>query len=79
MEANFVGRRGFVGAGIGIWDFASDDAATGSVLAHFGVNLRPHDQHLPLVFLVEGRLFFDHGFDMPDNNYLAWAGLRVYQ
>ncbi len=76
VELNRKIGAGFVGAGVGLWDFTSSDNRTGSLLVHFGVPVvRNSAGDGRLLFVVEGRTFFDRGDDLA-NNYLTWAGLR---
>jgi hypothetical protein len=76
VEANYLIGAGFIGAGIGWWDFNHGDNDTGSLLVHGGVPLTKNaNGDGKLFFVVEGRMFFDE-FDSIDNNYQAWAGLR---
>jgi hypothetical protein len=67
---------GYVGPGIGIWDFNHGDNVTPYLLIGFGVPLtRYDDNRARLLFVGESRLFFDE-FDEIDNNYQFWAGIR---
>lgn len=67
---------GFIGAGVGLWDFNHSDNVTGDLLVHFGVPITKYaDNKARLLFVVEGRMFFDE-FDDVSNNYQGWAGLR---
>jgi hypothetical protein len=76
VEFNGLVGSGFIGAGVGIWDFNHGDNATGSLLVHGGVPLTKYSSgQSRLLLAVEGRLFFDN-LDQVDNNYQAWAGLR---
>lgn len=76
VEFNGLIGSGFLGAGVGIWDFNHGDNATGSLLVHGGVPLTKYSSgQSRLLLVVEGRMFFDN-LDEIDNNYQAWAGLR---
>jgi hypothetical protein len=67
---------GFVGAGIGLWDFTADnDNSTGSLLVHFGVPIAA-TARTRYLFAFESRLFFDEMDDI-ENNYQVWAGVRI--
>jgi hypothetical protein len=75
-EFNRVFSNGFLGAGVGVWDFNHGDNVTPSLLIHGGVPVvRDADGQSRLLFVVEGRLFFDE-IDNVENNYLGWAGVR---
>jgi hypothetical protein len=74
-EINYVFDNGaYIGTGLGVWDMFDD--ATLNLLVNFGVPMsRYADGGARLLFVVEGRLFFDE-FDNIDNNYQFWGGLR---
>jgi hypothetical protein len=67
---------GFVGTGLGIWDFNHGDNVSANLLIHFGAPIAKYsDDRGKMLFVVESRLFFDE-LDNIDNNYQFWAGLR---
>ena len=74
-ELNYVFDGGaYIGTGLGVWD-AFDDG-TLNLLLHGGVPITKYpDGRGRLLFVVEGRLFFDE-LDAIDNNYQFWGGLR---
>jgi hypothetical protein len=78
-EAEFnykMANDGFIGAGLGVWDLFDGDDITPHLLLHFGVPVAKYaDDKAKLLFVGEGRLFFDN-FDDIDNNYQFWGGLR---
>jgi hypothetical protein len=67
--------KGFVGAGVGVWDFNHGDWITPNVLVDFGVLLKEYSNTNKLYFTGEGRLFpgRDNGLA---NNYQFWGGVR---
>lgn len=71
VELNRVIGGGFVGAGIGVWDFNHTDNVAPSLLVHVGAPLAS----TRVLFVVEGRLFLNQMDDV-SNNYQAWAGVR---
>jgi hypothetical protein len=77
LEANYTfANGGYLGTGIGVWDFGHSDNVTPHLLVHLGVPVvRYADERARLLFAVESRLFFDN-FDDIENNYQFWAGLR---
>jgi hypothetical protein len=74
-EINYVFDNGaYLGTGLGVWDVFDD--ATLNLLVNFGVPMSRYDNgQARLLFVVEGRLFFDE-FDNIENNYQFWGGLR---
>jgi hypothetical protein len=74
LELNAHFGRGFVGTGIGWWDFNHGDTDRGSLLGQFGVDLAQTD-HGNISWINQGRLFFTD-FDDVKNNYMIWTGLR---
>ena len=74
-EINYVfANEAYIGTGLGVWDMFDD--ATLNLLVNFGIPMaRFSDGRARLLFVVEGRLFFDE-FDNIDNNYQFWGGLR---
>jgi hypothetical protein len=77
LELNYTfDNGGYLGTGIGVWDFADGDNATANLLVHFGVPIARYTDNLPkALFVAESRLFFDE-FDNVDDNYQFWAGVR---
>jgi hypothetical protein len=77
LELNYTfDNGGYVGTGVGVWDFNHGDNVTADLLLHFGAPLtHDADGRAKLLFAFESRLFFDH-FDEPSSNYQFWAGLR---
>jgi hypothetical protein len=77
VELNYViGDKGFIGTGIGAWDVTHGDTRTGSWLLHVGRELGRSANDVRVLLVAEGRLFFDE-LDAIENNYQAWAGLRL--
>jgi hypothetical protein len=74
VEINAHFGRGFVGTGIGWWDFTHGDTDRGDLLGTFGVDLAQSD-HGTVSWVNQGRLFFSD-FDDIENNYMLWTGLR---
>ena len=74
-ELNYTFTNGgFIGTGLGVWDVFDD--GTVNLLLHAGAPVaRYPDGRSRLLFVIEGRLFFDE-FDNIDNNYQFWGGLR---
>ncbi len=67
--------KGFVGAGVGVWDFNHSDLVAPNLLVDFGVLLKEYSNANKLYFTGEGRLFLDQADDIP-NNYQFWGGVR---
>lgn len=67
--------KGFVGAGVGVWDFNHGDYVTPNVLIDFGVLLKEYPNTNKLYFTGEGRLFPGQD-DGIANNYQFWGGVR---
>jgi len=65
-----------IGTGLSLWDLTRSDTFTPAWLLHFGVPLNK-DARVPVFFIGEGRLFFDH-IDEASSNYQFWGGLRVH-
>lgn len=78
LELNYwIGDKGFVGTGAGVWDITHSDTVAGSWLLHAGREIvRSASGNTRLLAVAEGRLFFDEVDDV-ENNYVVWAGLRV--
>jgi hypothetical protein len=77
VEANKYLTNGvFVGTGLSFWDITRSDTFTPAWLVHFGIPLNK-GARVPVYFIGEGRLFFDH-IDDVENNYQFWGGLRVH-
>jgi len=74
LEINAHFGKGFVGTGIGWWDFNHGDTDEGSLLGQFGINLSDTDK-ARISWVNQGRLFFGQ-FDDIQNNYMLWTGLR---
>ena len=70
IDKNFEG--GFIGAGIGVWDFTHGDTVNGSVFLHGGFDINDR-----LQWNFEGRLFMSE-FDEISNNYAVFAGIRYF-
>jgi hypothetical protein len=76
LELNYLfDKGGYLGTGIGVWDFNHGDTVTGSWLLHFGVPVYTTANGNKLFFAAEWRLLFD-GIDKADSNYQFWGGLR---
>ncbi len=70
------GNGGYIGTGVGVWDFNHGNNVTGNLLIHLGAPIARYvDGRSRALFVVEGRLFFDQMSHI-DNNYQFWAGLR---
>ncbi|MGE3707748.1 MAG: hypothetical protein AB7I13_20930 [Vicinamibacterales bacterium] len=67
--------KGFVGAGVGVWDFNHGDHVAPNVLVDFGILLKEYANTNKLYFTGEGRLFMNQMDDVA-NNYQFWGGLR---
>jgi hypothetical protein len=77
FEANkYLSSGSFIGTGLSLWDITRSDTFTPAWLVHFGVPLNK-DAHVPVFFIGEGRLFFDH-IDEASSSYQFWGGLRVH-
>lgn len=77
VEFNRLLSKGYIGTGIGVWDFAHSDSVAASWLLHFGVQVweNPNNPSQKLYFVGEGRLFLNE-IDDASNNYQFWGGLR---
>ena len=77
LELNYTfDNGGYVGSGVGVWDLFDGDDIAPTLLLNFGAPIsRYADDTAKLLFVVEGRLFFDE-LDNIDNNYQFWAGVR---
>lgn len=75
LEFNRVFEKGYVGTGIGVWDFTRGDNISPSWLLHFGREIHRTNNDVRIFFAGEGRLFLDR-LDDADNNYQIWGGLR---
>jgi nucleoid-associated protein YgaU len=78
VELNrWFGRKGFVGSGIGVWDFTRGDTVAPVWLLQGGARVwqsaGPRENELH--FVVSGRLFLNK-LDNISDNYQIWAGLR---
>lgn len=67
--------KGFVGAGLGVWDFNHGDWVSPNVLVDFGILMKEYSNTNKLYFTGEGRLFMNRMDDIA-NNYQFWGGLR---
>lgn len=67
--------KGFVGAGVGVWDFNHSDNVAPNVLLDFGILLKQYQNTNKLYFTGEGRMFMNQMDDLA-NNYQFWGGLR---
>jgi hypothetical protein len=76
-EFNYkLDNGGYIGTGVGLWDFTHSDNTTLNLLFNLGLPLTKYsDGAGKLLFTVEGRLFFDE-FDNIDDNYQFWGGIR---
>jgi hypothetical protein len=75
-EFNYLFENGgYLGAGLGWWDFNHGDSDTGSLLIHFGVPVWASTTGNRAFLAAEMRGFMD-GFSDIDSNYMFWAGLR---
>lgn len=74
-----VGERGFVGAGVGIWDITDSGQRDTNVLLHGGVDTPWMFQSSPVQWFLEGRLFLDED-DVPDenNDFAVLTGFRMF-
>lgn len=75
VEFNRVFERGFVGTGIGVWDFNHSDDVAATWLIHAGREIFRSANDHRLLLVGEGRLFLNK-LDEVDNNYQFWGGLR---
>ncbi len=75
VEFNRHWDRGFVGTGIGVWDFTHSDTVAPTWLIHFGREIHRQANENRLFLVAEGRLFLN-ALDDIDNNYQFWGGLR---
>jgi hypothetical protein len=80
VELNrWFGRKGFIGTGVGVWDFTHSDTVAPAWLFQAGTQLWKGQgvDMRELHFLVQGRLFLDK-LDDVQSNYQFWGGLRFY-
>jgi hypothetical protein len=75
VGADVLFGRGFVGGGVGLWDF-NNDFSDKSIFFHGGLDTPWRFAGSTVQWFAEGRLFLDM-LDMIDNNYLAVTGLRM--
>lgn len=75
LEFNYQLERGYVGTGVGIWDFTHSDTVAATWLIHGGVEVHRQANENRLFLAAEGRLFLNQ-FDDMSNNYQFWGGLR---
>ena len=76
VGADVLFRKGFVGAGVGVWDFTHPEWTDGSIFFHGGIDTPWVLADSTVQWFVEGRLFLGM-LDMIDNNYSAFTGLRM--
>ncbi len=67
--------KGFVGAGVGVWDINHSDWVSPNLLLDFGILMKEYSNTNKLYFTGEGRLFMNQMDDVA-NNYQFWGGLR---
>ncbi len=73
----WFGRKGFIGSGVGVWDFTWGEMIAPTWLLQGGARVwqskgqRPNELH----FVASGHLFLNKMKDI-SNNYQVWAGLR---
>lgn len=74
-----VGEKGFLGAGVGIWDITDSGQRDVNVLLHGGADTPWMFQGSPVQWFLEGRLFLDED-DVPDenNDFAVLAGFRMF-
>jgi len=75
VELNRWFEKGFVGAGLGVWDFNHSDNIAPTFLFHFGREVYRATNDNKLLLIGEGRLFLND-LDQVDNAYQFWGGLR---
>ena len=68
-------QKNYMGAGVGIWDFAHTDWIAPTLSVQFGREMWNDTKHSKLYFVGEGRVFVNKMSDI-SNNYQFWAGLR---
>jgi hypothetical protein len=74
VAANYWFDKGFIGTGVGYWDFTHSDTDAPVWLINAGRELS-RTNNGKLLFVVDGR-FFLNKFDDTANNYQFWGGLR---
>lgn len=74
-----VGEKGFLGAGVGVWDITDSGQRDGNVFVHGGVDTPWTFQNSPVQWFAEGRFLLDED-DVPDenNDFVALTGLRMF-
>lgn len=75
VEFNRMFERGYLGTGIGAWDFNHSDTVAASWLLHAGREVYRAAGDHRLFLVAEGRLFLGDLDDIA-SNYQFWAGLR---
>ncbi|MGH9337521.1 MAG: hypothetical protein ACRD21_27535, partial [Vicinamibacteria bacterium] len=63
---------GFIGGGVGVWDFTHGDTVDGSIFVHGGTPINDR-----LQWNIEGRLFMSELGEI-ENNYAILAGIRYF-
>jgi len=76
VGADVLFGNGFLGGGVGIWDFTHSEYRDGSVFFHGGLDLPFRVGRATPQWFVEGRLFLGM-LDMIDNNYSGFTGLQL--
>ena len=75
LEFNYHLPRGYLGTGVGVWDFNHGDDVAATWLVHGGWEVYRHANDNRLFFALEGRFFLNE-LDDTSNNYQFWGGLR---
>lgn len=75
VEANRWFDKGFVGFGLGVWDFNHSENVAPTFLVHFGREIYRAANENKLLLIGEGRLFLNE-VDNVDNAYQFWGGVR---
>lgn len=75
-EVNRWFDKGYIGTGVGVWDFTHSDTVAPTWLFGFGRELMRTQTDTGRLFLIgQGRLFLDE-LDDASNNYQFWGGVR---
>jgi hypothetical protein len=75
LELNRTYEKGYIGTGIGVWDFTHSGTIAPTLLLNWGQEIWRNQKKNRLFFTIEGRLFLDELGDI-SNNYQLWGGLR---